>query len=134
MALISGYGGTVTFSGQSAVACRSVTINFERQSFDVTTIGDFREKRAPGRVRRFGSLSLYRQDGTIDNTLRDHMMPTSVANTTGAVLTFKYVDQGSQIYDQYGSGTGSINIHVTSATLTDDGSGAAMWELSWEEQ
>lgn len=134
MALIAGYGGTVAFSGQSSVACRSVTINFERSSFDVTQLGDYREKRAPGRVRRFGTLTLYRQDSTVDDSIRSHMMPTSLANATGAVLTFKYTDSGSVLYDEYGSGTGSIDIHITSASLTDDGTGAAMWELSWEEQ
>lgn len=134
MALIAGYGGTVTFSGTSAVACRSVTINFERASYDVTQLGDFREKRAPGRVRRFGTLTVYRQDSTTDDTLRAHLMPVDLSAAKAAVLTFKYADSSGILYDEYGSGTGDINIHLTAATLTDDGTGAAMWELSWEEQ
>ena len=134
MALIAGYGGTLTFSGTTTVAVRSFTMNFERASLDVTTLGDFREKRAPGRVRRFGSLTLYRQNSNNDDTLRNHLMPVDLSATVTAVLTLKYTDQGSINYDQYGSGSGDINVQITSASFTDDGTGAAMWELSWEEQ
>jgi hypothetical protein len=126
MPLIAGFGGTVSFSGQSAVACKSITINMERDSLDVTQIGDYIQKRAAGRVRRSGSLSLYRTT-TADTTLKSHMFPTSVATAVGATLTLSYTDQGSIAY-------ASMNIHITSASITDDGSGAAMWELSWEEQ
>jgi hypothetical protein len=127
MALIAGYGGTVAFSGTSAVACRSVTITQERASLDVTQLGDYIEKRAAGRARQSGSLTLYRQDSTVDNALRAHILPTTLANavTTTATLTFTYTDQGSQAY-------GSWNIIITSATLTDDGTGAATWELTFE--
>jgi len=127
MALIAGYGGTVAFSGTSAVACRSVTITQERASLDVTQLGDYIEKRAAGRARQSGSLTLYRQDSTVDNALRAHILPTSLTNavTTTATLTFTYTDQGSQGY-------GSWNIIITSATLTDDGTGAATWELAFE--
>lgn len=127
MALIAGYGGTVAFSGTSAVACRSVTITQERASLDVTQLSDYIEKRAAGRARQSGSLTLYRQDSTVDNALRAHILPTSLTNavTTTATLTFTYTDQGSQAY-------GSWNIIITSATLTDDGSGAATWELTFE--
>jgi len=127
MALIAGYGGSLSFGGTSTVACRSVTINQERASLDVTQLGDFIEKRAAGRARQSGSLTLYRQDGTVDNALRGHVLPTTLANavTTTASLTFTYTDQGSQAY-------GAWNILITSATLTDDGTGAAMWEITWE--
>lgn len=134
MALITGFGGTLTFSGQSTVAVRSFTMNIEKASLDVTTLSDFREKRLPGRVRRSGTLTLYRQDGTIDNTLRAHLLPADVAGTVAATLTLKYVDQGAQSYDEFGAGNAAFNIHITSASFTDDGSGPAMWELSWEEQ
>jgi len=127
MALVPGYGGTVTFSGQSTVACRSVTVNQERAALDTTQLGDFIEKRAAGRARQTGSMTLYRQDGTIDNTLRAHILPTTLANavTTTATLTFTYADYGSASY-------GSWNIIITSATLTDDGTGAGLWELTFE--
>ena len=127
MALIAGYGGTVTFSGTSAVACRSVTMNFERDSLDVTQIGDYRMKRAAGRVRRSGSLTLYRQDGNIDDALRTHVNPGSLGNATTASLNFAYTDQGGKAYT-------SIAIQVTSAVISDDGSGAGTWEITWEEQ
>ena len=127
MALIAGYGGTVTFSGTSAVACRSVTMNFERDSLDVTQIGDYRMKRAAGRVRRSGSLTLYRQDGNIDDALRTHVNPGSLVNSTGASLNFAYTDQGGKAYT-------SIAIQVTSAVISDDGTGAGTWEITWEEQ
>lgn len=127
MALIAGYGGTLAFSGQSSVACRSVTINQERAALDVTQIGDWIEKRAAGRARQSGSMTLYRQDASVDNALRAHILPTTLANavTTTASLTFTYTDQGTLAY-------GAWNIMITSATLTDDGTGAAMWELTFE--
>lgn len=134
MALIHGFGGTLTFSGQSSVAVRSFTMNIEKASLDVTTLSDFREKRLPGRVRRSGTMTLYRQDGTIDDTLRAHLIPADVAGTVAAVLTLKYVDQGTKSYDEYGAGNAAFNIHITSASFTDDGTGPATWELSWEEQ
>jgi len=127
MALIAGYGGTVTFSGTSSVACRSVTMNFERDSLDVTQIGDWRMKRAAGRVRRSGSLTLYRQTEAVDDALRTHVNPGSLANATGASLNFAYTDQGSKAY-------ASIAIQVTSAVISDDGTGAGTWEITWEEQ
>ena len=130
MALVPGYGGTVTFSGQSSVACRSVTINQERAALDITQIGDYIEKRAAGRARQTGSMTLYRQDGTVDNTLRAHILPTTLANavTTTATLTFTYTDYTSGGGNVYGS----WNIIITSATLTDDGTGAGLWELTFE--
>lgn len=126
MALIAGYGGTVSFSGQSSTKAKSITINMERDSLDITQIGDFITKRAAGRVRRSGSLSLYRDTAT-DTALKSHMFPTSLATAAGATLTLAYTDQGSITY-------ASMNIHITSASISDDGTGAAMWELSWEEQ
>lgn len=127
MALIAGYGGTLSFSGQSAVTCKSVTINLERASLDVTQIGDYVERRAPGRIRRSGTMTLYRNDGAVDNAIRTHMSPANLAAATGATLTFSYTDQGSQSY-------GSYNIQITSASISDDGTGAAVWELTWEQQ
>lgn len=127
MALIAGYGGTVTFSGQSAVSCKSVTMNFERDSLDITQIGDYRQKRAPGRVRRSGSLTLYRNSSTVDDALRTHINPTSLGDATGATLSFSYTDQGGVAYT-------SIPIQVTSAVISDDGTGAATWEITWEQQ
>lgn len=127
MALIAGYGGTVTFGGQTTVSCKSVTMNFERDSLDITQIGDYRQKRAPGRVRRSGSLTLYRNNGTVDNALRTHVDPGALGDATGATLAFAYTDQGSITY-------ASINIQVTSAVISDDGTGAATWELTWEQQ
>jgi hypothetical protein len=126
MALIAGYGGTVSFSGQAATKCRSISINMERESLDVTLIGDWITKRAAGRVRRSGNLTLYRTNDS-DATLKSHMFPTSLALATAATLTLSYTDQGAIAY-------ASMNIHITSATITDDGTGAAVWELAWEEQ
>jgi len=126
MALIAGYGGTVSFSGQSSTKAKSITINMERDSLDVTQIGDWITKRAPGRVRRSGSLSLYRDTAT-DTALRTHMFPTTLVAAATATLTLAYTDQGSVAY-------ASMNVQITSATISDDGTGAAMWELTWEEQ
>lgn len=127
MALIAGYGGTLSFGGTSTAACRSITINQERTALDVTQIGDWIEKRAAGRARQTGSMTLYRQDGAVDSALRNHILPTTLANavTNNASLSFTYTDQGTISY-------GAWNIMITSATLTDDGTGAAMWELTFE--
>lgn len=132
MALISGYGGTITFSGQSAVTCKSITVNYERASLEITQIGDFIEKRAPGRVKRSGSLTLYRNSSTVDDNIRAHIYPSSLANAATAVLTLNYTDQGAIQYPG-SSGNAVQNIIITSAAITDDGTGAAMWELSWEQ-
>lgn len=134
MALIAGFGGTVSFSGQTAVKCKSITINWEKESLDVTTVSDWQQKRAPGRFRRSGTLTVYRQDGSVDDAIRLHVQPTTLIEATGAVLTLAYTDQGGKVYDTVGSSTTAFNIQITSASITDDGTGAAMWELSWEEQ
>jgi hypothetical protein len=137
MALITGFGGTITFSGVTGtVQVRSFTLNVERASFDATTLADYREKRLPGRIRRSGTLTLLRQDSTTDDTLRTHLFPNDLAAATGAsaTLTLKYVDQGSKSYDEWGSGTNAMSIHITSASINDNGTDLALWELSWEEQ
>lgn len=136
MALIAGYGGTLTFSGTTSVACRSFTLNWERASLDITQIGDYRERRAAGRIRRFGTVTLYRQDDTIDNTLRAHLQPTTLSAAQTATLTLRYADGAATpiAYGDIVTPASNINIQITGAVLTDDGTGAAMWELTWEEQ
>jgi hypothetical protein len=134
MALIAGFGGTVAFSGQSSVKCKSITINWEKESLDVTTVSDWQQKRAPGRFRRSGTLTVYRQDASIDDNIRLHLQPTNLVEATGAELTLSYTDQGGKVYDTVGTSTNPFKIQITSASITDDGTGAAMWELSWEEQ
>jgi hypothetical protein len=129
MAIIAGFGGTLAFNGTNTEAVRSYTLNLERASLDVTTISDFRERRIPGRFRRSGTLTLYRQDGTNDNDLRTWLVPTNVLTTVypTTTLTIGYTDQGGIVY-------ATMNVQITSASFTDDGTGPAMWELSWEEQ
>lgn len=140
MAFIAGYGGIVTFSGVAAIGgiypVRSFTMNVERASLDFTQLSDYREKRLPGRIRRSGTLTVYRQDSTADDALRNHLFPANLqdATATYASLTLKYVDQGSKSFDEWGSGTNAFNIHITGATVSDDGTGPAVWELTWEEQ
>jgi len=142
MALISGYGGTILFSGFTAstgivMQVKSFTISVEKESLEVTAIGDWRKKYAPGRTRVSGSLTLFRQTLTSDNLLRAHIMPTSLANSVNAVLTLKYTDQGAIDYwnsmDVAGTPV-AFNIQITSASFTDDGTGAGTWDLSWEQQ
>jgi hypothetical protein len=128
MPIITGFGGTLTFNGTDTEAVKSFTLNHERASLDVTTISDFYEKRVPGRVRRSGTLTLFRQTGTNDDTLRTWIAPTTLVATVTPTtqLTIAYTDQGSKAY-------ASMNVLITSASFTDDGSGPATWELSWEE-
>ena len=150
MGLIATYGGTITFSGHNTsgngtkVNCRSITINWERASLDVTTIGDFWEKRVPGRMRRFGTLTLLRQDSDIDKPLMSHLHPHDLASATSASLTLKYVEAGAGnsaannvipgTYARIAASQPAMNIQITSASFTDDGTGVGTWELSWEEQ
>jgi hypothetical protein len=140
MALISGYGGAITFSGFTAstgitIQVKSFTLNIEKDSLEVTAIGDWRKKYAPGRTRVSGSLTLFRQTSTADDTLRAHLMPTTLLLSVGAVLTLKYVDQGNSAYWNTMDGTAANwNVQITSASFSDDGTGAGMWELSWEQQ
>ena len=142
MALISGYGGTILFSGFTAstgivMQVKSFTISVEKESLEVTAIGDWRKKYAPGRTRVSGSLTLFRQTSTADDLLRAHVMPTSLSASVNAVLTLKYTDQGTKDYwnsmDVSGS-PAAWNVQITSASFTDDGTGAGTWELSWEAQ
>ncbi|CAB4167432.1 hypothetical protein UFOVP862_15 [uncultured Caudovirales phage] len=140
MALISGYGGAITFSGFTAstgitIQIKSFTLNIEKDSLEVTAIGDWRKKYAPGRTRVSGSLTLFRQTVGTDDTLRAHLMPTTLLLSVGAVLTLKYVDQGNITYQNTMDGTAAVwNVQITSASFSDDGTGAGTWELSWEQQ
>ena len=140
MALISGYGGAITFSGFTAstgitIQIKIFTLNIEKDSLEVTAIGDWRKKYAPGRTRVSGSLTLFRQTSTADDTLRAHLMPTTLLLSVGAVLTLKYVDQGNSAYWNTMDGTAANwNVQITSASFSDDGTGAGTWELSWEQQ
>lgn len=140
MALISGYGGAITFSGFTSSAgitiqVKSFTLNIEKDSLEVTAINDWRKKYAPGRTRVSGSLTLFRQTSSADNNLRAHLMPTSLVNSVNAVLTLAYTDQGTNTYQNTMDGSSAAwNVQITSASFSDDGTGAGTWELSWEQQ
>jgi hypothetical protein len=142
MALIAGFGGTLSFSGiatsgagnLTVIPVRSFTLSVEKASLDSTTLGDYRERRLPGRVRRSGTMTILRQTSSADDVLRAHLFPPDLSGAVSAALTLKYVDQGGMSFDEYGTGTNAFNVHITSASITDDGTGVAVWELSWEEQ
>ena len=129
MALIAGYGGSVTLNFQSSSAIafpvRNISINFERASIDTTQLSDFREKRSPGRVRRTATFDMMAQDSTTDNALRLHMFPTTLAEATSRSVALAFTDQGSIAY--------TITGHLTSASRSDDGTGPGMWSLTLEE-
>jgi len=129
MALIAGYGGSVTLNFQSGTAAafpvRNIAINFERSSIDTTQLSDFREKRAPGRVRRTATFDMMAQDSTTDDALRLHMFPTTLTEATGRSVVLAFTDQGSKVY--------TITGHLTSASRSDDGTGPGMWSLTLEE-
>ena len=129
MALIAGYGGTVTLNFQTSSAIlfpvRNISINFERASIDTTQLSDFREKRSPGRVRRTATFDMMAQDSTTDNALRLHMFPTTLAEATARSVALAFLDQGSISYN--------ITGHLTSASRSEDGTGPGMWSLTLEE-
>jgi hypothetical protein len=129
MALIAGYGGTVTLNFQTSSAIlfpvRNISINFERASIDTTQLSDFREKRSPGRVRRTATFDMMAQDSTTDNALRLHMVPSTLAEAVGRSVALAFLDQGQISYN--------ITGHLTSASRSDDGTGPGMWSLTLEE-
>jgi len=129
MALIAGFGGTLTlnFNGAGAVTVpvRNVTISYERSTLDVTQLSDYIEKRKPGRVRRTATFDMMASDATTDNVIREHMYPTTLANALNRSVALSYTDSGSIAY--------TITGHLTSASRSDDGTGPGMWSLSLEE-
>lgn len=129
MAIISGYGGTFTLGFQGATAtsfpAKNITISTARSSLDVTTIADFREKRAPGRFSRTATFDIMASDSTTDNVIRTHMNPTTLGAATIVTVALSFTDQGLIAYTMTG--------HLTSATRTDDGTGPGMWSLTLEE-
>jgi len=129
MALILGYGGTVSLNFQSGgvvlFPVRNVSVAYERTSLDVTQLSDFREKRAPGRYRRTATFDMIAQDGSADNGLRTHMAPSSVGDAQNRTVTLAWTDAGGVAY--------SITGHLTSATRNDDGTGPGAWSLTLEE-
>ena len=129
MAIISGYGGTFSLTLQAVAItvfpAKNITISIARSSLDVTTIADYKEKRAPGRFSRTATFDVLAQNGSADDAIRSHMNPTSLATAVAVTCTLTYLDQGAITY--------TIAGHLTSATRTDDGTGPGMWSLTLEE-
>lgn len=124
MAITPGYGGTLTFGG-TTMACKNIRISRSRTSVETTLLSDYREKRAPGRYRRSGTLDLHKSGSTTDNALLAHLEPSSLANTIAASLALVFTDASSIAT--------TMTIHVTDAQESHDGVNA-MWTLSFEEQ
>lgn len=128
MAITPGYGGALTLSFQSATAAtylaKNVTFSHSRTSLDVTSLGDFKEKRLPGRIQRSATFDCI-ADGALDDAIRAHMNPTTIAEAQNRAVAFSYTDMGGEVY--------LITGHLTSATRTDDGSGPGMWSMTLEE-
>lgn len=131
MALIAGFGGTLTLNfnaaGAVTVPVRNVTISYERSTLDVTQLSDYIEKRKPGRVRRTATFDMMASDGSTDNVIREHMYPTTLANALNRSVVLSYTDSGGTPV------TYTITGHLTSASRSDDGTGPGMWSLSLEE-
>lgn len=129
MALILGYGGSVSLNFQSAGAvtfpARNVSVSYERSSIDTTQLSDYREKRAPGRWRRTATFDMIAQDGNADDAVRSHMTPSTVGDTQNRTVVLSWTDAGSKVYTMTG--------HITSAARSDDGSGPATWSITLEE-
>jgi hypothetical protein len=129
MALISGYGGTVNLAFQSASGAvfpiKNISVQYERASIDITQLSDFREKRAPGRVRRTVTFDMMAQNSTTDDALRTHLYPTTLADAVNRSVVVTFTDQGSIVY--------AITGHIVSASRSDDGTQAGMWNVSVEE-
>lgn len=128
MAITPGYGGALTLNFQSSTAvsyaAKNVTFSHSRTSLDSTSLGDFVEKRMPGRIQRGVSFDCMADSG-LDVAIRTHMNPTTIALAQGVTVAFSYTDKGGLAYTIVG--------HLTSATRTDDGSGPGMWSMTLEE-
>ena len=128
MAITPGYGGALTLNFQSSTAvtylAKNVTFSHSRSSLDSTSLGDFAEKRMPGRIQRSATFDCMADSG-LDAAIRSHMNPTTIALAQGVTVAFSYLDMGGLAY--------TITGHLTSATRTDDGSGPGMWSLTLEE-
>jgi hypothetical protein len=129
MPYIMGYGGTVSLNfnsgGSTTWPVRNIQLQVERASLDVTLVSDWREKRVPGRVRRTLSFDLLAQDAATDDPVREHIYPTSLANAVNRSVVVAFSDQAGKAY--------TITGHITAASRTDDGTGAAVWSLSVDE-
>jgi len=129
MALISGYGGTVNLAfqgGANAVfPIKNISVQYERASIDITQLSDFREKRAPGRVRRTVTFDMMAQDSTTDDALRTHLYPANLADAVNRTIAVTFEDQAGIDY--------VITGHIVSASRSDDGTQAGMWNISVEE-
>jgi hypothetical protein len=129
MPYIMGYGGTVSLNfnsgGSTTWPVRNIQLQVERASLDVTLVSDWREKRVPGRVRRTVSFDLLAQDASTDDPVREHIYPTSLANAVNRSVIVSFSDQAGKAY--------TITGHITSASRTDDGTGAVVWSLSVDE-
>ena len=90
MAIISGYGGTFSLTLQAVAItvfpAKNITISIARSSLDVTTIADYKEKRAPGRFSRTATFDVLAQNGSADDAIRSHMNPTSLATAVAVSL------------------------------------------------
>ena len=128
MAITPGYGGALTLSFQGATAAtyyaKNVSFSHSRTSLDATSLADFVEKRMPGRIQRSVTFDCM-ADGALDDAIRAHMNPTTIAEAQNRTVAFSYTDKGSEVY--------LITGHITSATRTDDGSGPGMWSMTLEE-
>lgn len=127
MAIIPGYGGVLSLGG-SVHPARSIQVDYERASIDTTELADIREKRGPGRTRRYGSFVLMARDSTADDAIRSHMNPANLAAAKAASLALSYVDGGGL--------TTALTIHLTRASRIDGGSPTepGTWSCEFEEQ
>lgn len=123
MPIVSGYGGTLSFGG-SSYTVKDIKLKTTRQSFDITQLSDFKEKRAPGRFRRSGTFTLFVD--TAQSALRSHLAPSTLANALAASVVLVFTDSAAT--------STTMNIHITDAEESHDGNGAAMWTVSFEEQ
>jgi len=128
MAITPGYGGALTLNFQSSTAipyaAKNVSFSHSRSSLDSTSLGDFTEKRMPGRIQRSVTFDCMADSG-LDVAIRTHMNPATIAAAQAVTVAFSYTDKGGLAYTIVG--------HLTSATRTDDGSGPGMWSMTLEE-
>lgn len=113
-----GWGGTLTLGG-TTLTCKDITITRQASEFDVTALTDSNQYSGPGRVKRGGSANVYVGNGT-----------TAIVN---AIQQPSLATPAALVFTDYGGTVTTLNVIITGADQSHDGTGAAMWSITFTE-
>lgn len=113
-----GWGGSLTLGG-TTLTCKDITITRQASEFDMTALGDTKQLAGPGRVKRGGSANVYVGNGT-----------TAIVN---AIETPNVTTPAALVFTDYSGTATTLNVIITGADQSHDGTGAAMWSITFTE-